>query len=181
MDLRRGINLAVEHVLADLKKRAKMISTTEEIAQVFWPALVMCFQLYLPLLQCFQPQPARAVIASCLRHVGLQECKLIKGVHFRYRPGVCAHRNSFGTKHTAITMTCAADAVALDVMSMLGLHAGRHNLCQWRKRDWRSDCQSHGACGQGGCHHCCGSAPDYHTYCSQQAAQYQFSCLFLRC
>ncbi|KAL3137677.1 Mitochondrial chaperonin 60 [Trebouxia sp. C0009 RCD-2024] len=34
MDLRRGINLAVEHVLADLKKRAKMISTTEEIAQV---------------------------------------------------------------------------------------------------------------------------------------------------
>jgi len=35
MDLRRGINLAVEHVLADLKGRAKMISTTEEIAQVF--------------------------------------------------------------------------------------------------------------------------------------------------
>ena len=34
MDLRRGINLAVEHVLADLKTRAKMISTTEEIAQV---------------------------------------------------------------------------------------------------------------------------------------------------
>ena len=34
MDLRRGINLAVEHVLADLKGRAKMISTTEEIAQV---------------------------------------------------------------------------------------------------------------------------------------------------
>ena len=39
MDLRRGINLAVEHVLADLKKRAKMISTTEEIAQVPWPAV----------------------------------------------------------------------------------------------------------------------------------------------
>ena len=35
MDLRRGINLAVEHVLSDLKNRAKMISTTEEIAQVF--------------------------------------------------------------------------------------------------------------------------------------------------
>lgn len=42
MDLRRGINLAVEHVLADLKKRAKMISTTEEIAQVFQPAFVLC-------------------------------------------------------------------------------------------------------------------------------------------
>lgn len=34
MDLRRGINLAVDHVLQDLKSRAKMISTTEEIAQV---------------------------------------------------------------------------------------------------------------------------------------------------
>lgn len=33
MDLRRGINLAVDHVLQDLKSRAKMISTTEEIAQ----------------------------------------------------------------------------------------------------------------------------------------------------
>ncbi|KAK9831446.1 hypothetical protein WJX81_006066 [Elliptochloris bilobata] len=34
MDLRRGINLAVEHVVDDLKRRAKMISTTAEIAQV---------------------------------------------------------------------------------------------------------------------------------------------------
>ena len=34
MDLRRGINLAVERVLEYLKGRAKMISTTEEIAQV---------------------------------------------------------------------------------------------------------------------------------------------------
>ena len=34
MDLRRGINLAVEHVVGELKARAKMISTTEEIAQV---------------------------------------------------------------------------------------------------------------------------------------------------
>lgn len=34
MDLRRGINIAVEAVVRDLKSRAKMISTTEEIAQV---------------------------------------------------------------------------------------------------------------------------------------------------
>ena len=34
MDLRRGINAAVEKVLAYLKHHAKMISTTEEIAQV---------------------------------------------------------------------------------------------------------------------------------------------------
>jgi chaperonin GroEL (HSP60 family) len=34
MDLRRGINLAVEAVVGELKARAKMISTTEEIAQV---------------------------------------------------------------------------------------------------------------------------------------------------
>eukprot|EP00963_Diacronema_lutheri_P004988 scaffold363_cov331-Pavlova_lutheri.AAC.109 len=34
MDLRRGINLAVDAIVADLKANAKMISTTEEIAQV---------------------------------------------------------------------------------------------------------------------------------------------------
>jgi len=34
MDLRRGINMAVDHVLQVLKSRTKMISTTEEIAQV---------------------------------------------------------------------------------------------------------------------------------------------------
>jgi len=34
MDLRRGINAAVEHVVSELKKNRKMISTTEEIAQV---------------------------------------------------------------------------------------------------------------------------------------------------
>ncbi|KAK9864700.1 hypothetical protein WJX84_004474 [Apatococcus fuscideae] len=34
MDLRRGINVAVEAVVRNLKSRAKMISTTEEIAQV---------------------------------------------------------------------------------------------------------------------------------------------------
>jgi len=34
MDLRRGINMAVDHVVGDLKRRAKMISTQEEIAQV---------------------------------------------------------------------------------------------------------------------------------------------------
>src|SRR5260370_26365105 len=34
MDLKRGIDLAVETVVADLKKRSKKISTNEEIAQV---------------------------------------------------------------------------------------------------------------------------------------------------
>ena len=34
MDLRRGISMAVEHVVGELKRRAKQISTTEEIAQV---------------------------------------------------------------------------------------------------------------------------------------------------
>ena len=34
MDLRRGINLAVDAVLADLKARTKMISTKEEIKNV---------------------------------------------------------------------------------------------------------------------------------------------------
>jgi chaperonin GroEL (HSP60 family) len=34
MDLRRGINLAVESVVNHLKGRARMISSSEEIAQV---------------------------------------------------------------------------------------------------------------------------------------------------
>ena len=34
MDLRRGINAAVERVVSELKSKAKLISTTEEIAQV---------------------------------------------------------------------------------------------------------------------------------------------------
>ena len=34
MDLRRGINMAVEKVVGELKTKAKSISTTEEIAQV---------------------------------------------------------------------------------------------------------------------------------------------------
>src|SRR5205085_6416325 len=34
MDLKRGIDLAVEAVVADIKKRSKKISTNEEIAQV---------------------------------------------------------------------------------------------------------------------------------------------------
>lgn len=34
MDLRRGISMAVDAVVANLKSRAKMISTSEEIAQV---------------------------------------------------------------------------------------------------------------------------------------------------
>jgi chaperonin GroEL len=34
MDLRRGISMAVEAVVTSLKSRARMISTSEEIAQV---------------------------------------------------------------------------------------------------------------------------------------------------
>lgn len=34
MDLRRGISMAVDSVVTNLKSRARMISTSEEIAQV---------------------------------------------------------------------------------------------------------------------------------------------------
>ena len=34
MDLRRGVQAGVDHVVKLLKKQAKMISTAEEIAQV---------------------------------------------------------------------------------------------------------------------------------------------------
>ena len=36
MDLRSGINMAVDAVITDLKSRAVMISTPEEITQVFY-------------------------------------------------------------------------------------------------------------------------------------------------
>lgn len=39
MDLRRGITMAVDSVVTNLKSRARMISTSEEIAQVSWPFL----------------------------------------------------------------------------------------------------------------------------------------------
>ena len=45
MDLRRGIQLAVDSVVQNLKSRATMISTTSEIAQVYHPALPHLVQL----------------------------------------------------------------------------------------------------------------------------------------
>lgn len=44
MDLRRGINLAVDSVVSHLKSQAKMISTSEEIAQVSTLSLNSPFQ-----------------------------------------------------------------------------------------------------------------------------------------
>ncbi|PIA24895.1 hypothetical protein AQUCO_15200002v1 [Aquilegia coerulea] len=41
MDLRRGINLAVDAVVTNLKSRARMISTSEEIAQRQRPLLIV--------------------------------------------------------------------------------------------------------------------------------------------
>lgn len=41
MDLRRGITMAVDAVVTNLKSRARMISTSEEIAQVFFYFLVL--------------------------------------------------------------------------------------------------------------------------------------------
>jgi hypothetical protein len=53
MDLRRGINLAVDSVVNHLKDRARMISSSEEIAQVktsmqtcCWLTLVLVWQMH---------------------------------------------------------------------------------------------------------------------------------------
>jgi len=46
MDLRRGINMAVDAVVTNLKSRARMISTSEEIAQVCGTTLLMPFLAY---------------------------------------------------------------------------------------------------------------------------------------
>lgn len=42
MDLRRGITMAVDAVITNLKSRARMISTSEEIAQVFYFFVYNC-------------------------------------------------------------------------------------------------------------------------------------------
>ena len=45
MDLRSGITMAVNAVIADLKSQAVMISTLEEITQVlYFPSHVLCFR-----------------------------------------------------------------------------------------------------------------------------------------
>lgn len=43
MDLRRGISMAVDTVVTNLKSRARMISTSEEIAQVCGTTLLESF------------------------------------------------------------------------------------------------------------------------------------------
>lgn len=41
-DMRRGVQMGVDHVVARLKERAKMISTPEEIAQVSSNTAELC-------------------------------------------------------------------------------------------------------------------------------------------
>ena len=45
MDLRRGITMAVDSVVTNLKSRARMISTSEEIAQVCLLGFGRCLHL----------------------------------------------------------------------------------------------------------------------------------------
>lgn len=52
MDLRRGITKAVDHVVSELKARAKMISTAEEIAQVCTWSSPPASRMLLILLGC---------------------------------------------------------------------------------------------------------------------------------
>jgi hypothetical protein len=59
MDLRRGINLAVEAVVAELKGRATMISTTEEISQVCVCSLLCEFGLGLRRPGSLRPRGSR--------------------------------------------------------------------------------------------------------------------------
>lgn len=46
MDLRRGITMAVDSVVTNLKSRARMISTSEEIAQVSAHFSIWCRSIY---------------------------------------------------------------------------------------------------------------------------------------
>lgn len=53
MDLRRGITMAVDSVVTNLKSRARMISTSEEIAQVLSLAIICCILAYDILTQLY--------------------------------------------------------------------------------------------------------------------------------
>lgn len=58
MDLRSGINMAIDAVVSDLKSRAVMISTPEEITQVILKA--HSFSLY------FFHMPRQKLISYCI-------------------------------------------------------------------------------------------------------------------
>ena len=76
MDLRRGINMAVERVVEELKGRAKMISTTEEIAQVrLWGGQLPPAQLS----RCVQM--LIGVAAPCISHLAVTAVPLPRGPH----------------------------------------------------------------------------------------------------
>lgn len=148
MDLRRGINLAVEHVLADLKKRAKMISTTEEIAQVLIPTIVLHLLIPHRIVASIHSCPP-LLLELCLLHASFPwtACRFCK-----------LHADPVLHDLVTIpaTVTVTVTGPSLHCAIMLWLLPGRHNLCQWRERDWGSDSPSYGARGQGRCHHCRG-------------------------
>lgn len=141
MDLRRGINLAVEHVLADLKKRAKMISTTEEIAQVIPHHHYKRSQKYAPPRMHFntsvrQPQIEGAAIVClllCIHAAVTSEPSLQMGMTFRVcmlyichtdaSILLCANMDAVIEHATASSLCCCLPSVWTTT--------GRHNLCKW--------------------------------------------------
>ena len=135
MDLRRGINLAVDHVVAELKKRAKMISTTEEIAQVGL------------LLLHARGRGLRACVRACVRAWARGE-----------RGGMRGRLGRSGEEGARCCSARRSAPVPLGPCPArwrrpLAARAGWHHLCQRRARDWRADCPCDGEGGQGGRHH----------------------------
>jgi hypothetical protein len=112
MDLRRGINLAVEKVLENLKGRAKMISTTEEIAQV------RRVSLWRPL---------------CSPGLGVQSMSSISTPHATSSRGLhaCAARSAFATSDVEWQLlrfaacVCCMDGEILSLAAYKVLYDGR--------------------------------------------------------
>lgn len=127
MDLRRGINAAVEAVVGNLKSRATMISTTSEIAQVLEQLIfALCAVAQLAQLQLCPLQPA------CPLHPADQ---------------LCTASNSTAQLYSCTTSL--DDSTARRVLAA----AGGHHLCQRRAGDRGAHSPRNGARGQGGCHH----------------------------
>ncbi|KAJ4844998.1 hypothetical protein Tsubulata_038574 [Turnera subulata] len=70
MDLRTGINMAVDAVISDLKKRALMISTPEEITQVLRTPLISRDSLILILLYVGEFLQVATISANGEREIG---------------------------------------------------------------------------------------------------------------
>lgn len=135
MDLRRGISMAVDSVVTNLKSRARMISTSEEIAQVFplshihpsihlWSTYILFLPIFIYLF---------IFVFIFIWYLNLH--------YFLY------------------TLILVIVFCLLPFWGLGGylvdfiLFKGWYYICKWRARDWWINCEGNGESWQRRCHH----------------------------